>query len=108
MQSTVAPEVLQENRMTIHQFLRETYAHANQHWQGGVSFFKQEFSALHKNTLRHVNRMLNPVNNFLKDKSRIENELHLELNKEPEKHLVIQGKAIPVKEALKGPLEENY
>lgn len=108
MLSTVAPEVLLENRMTIHQFLRETYAEANQHLQDGVSFFKQEFSALHRHTRKQVNRMLLPVNNFLKDRYRIDTELHLELNREPEKNLLIQGKEVPAGDVLDGPLEENY
>jgi hypothetical protein len=108
MQSKVDPEVLRENKMTINQFLRESYTKANQRWQHGVSFFKHEFFALRRSTRKQFNRMLLPVNNFLKDGSRIESELQVELNKEPKQHIVLEGRMVPVGDVLEGPLEENY
>ena len=50
-----------------------------------------------------------PVNNFLKDLSQIERDFMMELGTET---VVVQprptGKIIPIDEALKGSMEENY
>jgi hypothetical protein len=108
MKSTVSPEVLRENKLTIHQFLRESYAHAAQHWQHTVSFFKDEFSDFHKRTREHINRSLASVTDFLKDSSLIENELQSEKNKEPKQHVFVEGRMVHINEVLNGPLEENY
>jgi hypothetical protein len=108
LKSNVSPEVLRENMLTIHQFLRESYTHAAQHWQHAVSFFKDEFSDFHKRTRKHINRSLAPVNDFLKDSSLIENEMQSEKKKDPKQHVLLEGRMVHANEVLKGPLEENY
>lgn len=108
LKSAVNPEVLQENMETIHQFLRASYEQAKQHLHDGVTFFKEEFSTLKERTVRNFNRMQLPLNNFLKDNSRIITELKHERKKETEERVLLEGRMVPLKEVLDKPGEENY
>jgi hypothetical protein len=94
IKSTVSPEVLRENKLTIHQFLRESYAQATQHWQHAVSFFKDEFSGIHKRTRKHFSGSLAPANDFLKDRAVIDNELQSEKIKEPKQQVSLEGRMV--------------
>lgn len=108
LKSVVNPDVLADNMMTIHHFLRESYQQARRQLQDGVSFFKEEFTEIQVMAGQYVNRMMLPVNNFLKDISQIDHELQLEVNKEPGQYVLLQGRTVPVDEVLAGPMEENY
>ncbi|MGQ0739563.1 MAG: hypothetical protein ACT4OJ_10920 [Bacteroidota bacterium] len=79
--SMVSPDVLKNNMLSIHSFLRESYKTARRQWDNGVSFFKDEFSTVRSKAGEYLHRMILPVNNFLKDISEIETELFEEVQK---------------------------
>ena len=103
--SVVNPDVLTENRHSIHSFLRNSYAAAKRQWMDGVTFFKDEFSSIRDMTGSYLNKMMLPVNNFLKDITEIESELQQEKS-----NRVTTGSAvIPVEIAAAiSNGEENY
>lgn len=106
--SVVNPDILTGNMQKIHDLLRNSYQQAKEQLQEGVSFLKEEISDIQTRAGNCVNRMLLPVNNFLKDITQIDNELQTELNKEPGQYLLLQGRPVPVEEVLTGKMEENY
>lgn len=106
--SVVNKEVLTENMMSIHGFLRDSYQQARQHLQDGVSFFKNEFSFIHDKSSLYINRMILPVNNFLKDITQIETEFSKEVTKDGQHCLYIDGEMVPAETVLSQPMEENY
>lgn len=73
--SVVSQDILTENMQAIHSFLRDSYDSAKKQWADGVSFFKDEFSTLGKRTGTYINRIVLPVNNFLKEVDQIDSEL---------------------------------
>lgn len=115
LNSVVKPDVLDENKMTIHSFLRQTYNEAKKQWdegvsfvQGGVSFFKEEFSSIYNKTGEYFDRMMLPVNNFLKDIKQIDSELTQEKSKESTELVFLDGRMVTIDQALSLPMEENY
>jgi hypothetical protein len=113
--SVVQPEVLNDNKMTINSFLQQSYDQAKKQLEGGVhfiqdgvSYFRDEFSALYDITGEYFNKMVLPVNNFLKDLTQIDNELQQEFSKESAQLICLDGKMIPVDQVLSQPMEENY
>lgn len=115
LNSVVKPDVLDENKMTIHSFLRQSYNQAKKQWEEGISFiqdgvifFKEEFSAIYDKTGQYIDRMLLPVNNFLKDMNQIDSELKQEVSKESPGLMYLNGKMVTVDHALSQSLEENY
>lgn len=106
--SVVKPDILDENKMTIHSFLRQSYNHARKQLEDGVSFFKEEFSTIYDKTGQYIDRMLLPVNNFLKDIKQIDSELRQEINKDPTELICLDGKILTIDQALCQPMEENY
>lgn len=113
--SVVQPQVLQENKMTINSFLKQTYDEAKKQVengvlliQDGVSFFKQEFTSFYHETGLCLNRMALPVNNFIKDFTQIETELLQEVSKESPHYLLMNGEMVPVEKVLAMPMEENH
>src|SRR5258705_3939288 len=115
LNSVVKPDVLDENKMTIHSFIRQSYNQVKKHWdegvsfiQDGASFFKDEFSAIYNKTAQYIDRMMLPVNNFLKDMQQIDTELKQEISKESTELVFLDGRMVPVDQALAMPMEENY
>jgi hypothetical protein len=113
--SSVQPEVLQENKMTINSFLKQSYEQAKKQVedgvsfiQDGVSFIKEEFSVFYHETGQCLNKMVLPVNNFLKDLTQIETELLQEVSKESSHYLLMNGEMVPVEKVLAMPMEENH
>ncbi|HEV7782884.1 MAG TPA: hypothetical protein VGO58_16525 [Chitinophagaceae bacterium] len=113
--SVVEPEVLNENKMTINSFLKQSYDHAKKGLedgvnliQDGVSFIKDEFSSFYHSPAQYLNKMVLPVNNFLKDLTQIETELQQEISKESPQLISLNGVMVPVEHALSIPMEENY
>jgi hypothetical protein len=113
--SFVQPDVLNENKMTIHYFLRQSYDEAKKQLedgfsliQDGVSFLKEEFSAIYEKTGQYLDRMILPVNNFLKDITQIDSELKQEIRKESTELISLNGRMVSVDQALSQPMEENY
>ena len=113
--SVVQPDVLQENKMTINSFLKQSYDEAKKQLENGtnliqdsVSFFKQEFAVFYHETGLCLNRMALPVNNFIKDFTQIETELLQEVSKESPHYLLMNGEMVPVEKVLTMPMEENH
>ena len=113
--SSVQPEVLQENKMTINSFLKQSYEQAKKQVEGsvsfiqdGVSFIKEEFSVFYHETGQCLNKMALPVNNFLKDLTQIETELLQEVSKESSHYMLMNGEMVPVEKVLSMPMEENH
>jgi len=111
--SFVQPGIRSENKMTILSYFKRSYGQVRQQMedgissiQGGVSFIRDEFSHFYEHAGDRLNRMVSPVNNFLKDPSEIESALQQEINQlrgEPP-----AGNLIPIEIALQSPMEENY
>ena len=76
--SVVSQDVLTENMQAIHSFLRQSYDTAKKQWADGVSFFKDEFSTLRSRTGTYLNRIVLPVNNFLKEVDQIDSDIQKE------------------------------
>jgi hypothetical protein len=76
--SVVNPVVLNENRHSINSFLRDSYDEAKKQWNDGITFFKDEFYSIRDLTGSYLNKMILPVNNFLKDITEIDSELKQE------------------------------
>lgn len=113
--SLVRPDVLQKNMQTIHSFLKQSYDEAKKQLgngvafvQGNASFFKEEFSAFYNETSQRLNRMLLPVNNFIKDLTQIEIELLKEVSIESPHLLLMNGEMVNIEEALSKKMEENH
>ena len=113
--SVVEKEVLNENKMTINSFLKQSYDHAKKGLEGGVnliqdgvSFIKEEFHSFYNTTGQYLNKMVLPVNNFLKDLTQIENEFQQEVSKESTQLISLNGVMVPVEQVLNCPMEENY
>ena len=111
--SVVQPEVLEENKMTINSFLKQSYDQAKKQLedgvsflQDGISFIKDEFSSLYNQTGDCLNKMVSPVNNFLKDPTQIDAEFKQEEFKIAEQST--SSNIIPLEIALLSPMEENY
>lgn len=107
------PEIIDENRMSIHTFLNGSYDHAKKQighgvsmLQDGMSYIKDEFSSFYDKTGTYITNMLSPVNNFLKDLSQIETEFQQEEFNTMSP--VTSCTIIPIEVALQSPMEENY
>jgi len=102
--SLVQPDVLNENMLTIHSFLRESYTQAKTHLQNGISAFKDEFREIYYQTESYFSRMALPINNFLKDHTEIDAEFQQGSVNEPGHN----NNVVPIEIALQSPMEENY
>ena len=114
--SVVLPEVLDENKISINSFLKQSYNQTKKQLEGGVNliqdgvtFIKDEFSAFYHETGHYLNKMVLPVNNFLKDHTQIEIELQQEFNRESSQLVSLTGIMVPLDQALTSEfMEENY
>ncbi len=104
--SVVKPDVLKENMTSIGSFLKDSYSNAKRNINDGVGFFKDEFSAFYNKTGTYINQMMLPVNNFLKNITDIDTELQQEKSSDPAASG--HGHLVPIEEALRSPMEENY
>ena len=112
--SGLQPEVI-EDKLTVNSFLRHSYDQAKKQLEGGVSFIqdgvsfiKDEFSAFYHETGHYLNKMVLPVNNFLKDLPQIETEFQEEISKDSTQIICLNGNMVSVEHALSLPMEENY
>lgn len=96
-ETSVNPELVNENRVTINDFLKQSYSQAKSYIKDGAG-----------RTRDYLNRMSLPVNNFLKDLSQIETELIEENSKSPTQCMILDGQLIPVEQVLLRQMEENY
>ena len=100
------PAILNENKMTINSFLRQSYDTAKKNIEDGASFIKDELNTLYDKTSECLNRMALPVNNFLKDHIEIESEMQQHEMSVAENHSA--SNIVPIEVALLSPMEENY
>lgn len=99
------PEILDDNKMTIHSFLRQSYSQVTRHVEEGISFFKGGFHTMFEQVECCFTNMMLPVNNFLKDHTHIEKEFLQEAINSPEK--TPASNIVPIEVALMSPMEEN-
>ena len=104
--SLVQPHILEENKMTIHEYLRQSYTEVSQQVQDGLSFLKEEFRDMYKQVGACVTNMISPVNNFLKDPTQIEADFLQEAAELP--GMPLSSNIVPIEIALQSPMEENY
>jgi hypothetical protein len=103
-------DALSENLQTINSAIRQSYKHI----QEGITVIKDEFIGIYDNiydkagTYFHI--IASPVNNFLKDLQQIEYEFQHELTKEELAFNAAPSNKniIPLDQALKSCMEENY
>jgi len=113
-QPLISPEISEDNKLTIHSFLHQSYDHAKKQigngvtrLQDGVSFIKDELTTLYDKTGDYLHNMMLPVNNFLKDLSQIDNDFQQEefkLSEQASTGCTI----IPIEVAILSGGEENY
>lgn len=103
---TIIPDSSNENMMTIHSFMRDSYNEAKKQFRDGVTFIKDEVNNIYENAGNCLNSMALPVNNYLKDLTQIEAELRQEENKASCR--ANNNNIIPIEIALLSPMEENY
>jgi hypothetical protein len=97
----MSPQLLDNNSRESAQAL--SFNSVKKHFQDGVSFVKDEILDIYDRAGSCINKMVLPVNNFLKDLTQIENELHLEHTKE-----CIGAGVFDFNHSFAGKLEENY
>lgn len=106
LNSLVQPGIRDENRLTIHRFLRESYSEVTRHIQQGFSFFKDEFRQLQRSAESCFNNMMLPVNNFLKDPLQMEKDFKTQTGEAAKSNTACT--VTPIEIALQSPMEENY
>jgi hypothetical protein len=112
--NVVQTAILENNKPTINSFLKQSYEQVKKQFGTGVSymqeevyFFKEDFSSFYYESGQCLNRMLLPVNNFLKDSLQIEKEFLEEISKESPHYMLMNGKMVPVENVLLMSMEEN-
>lgn len=113
--SAVEPSTLEDNKMTIHHFLHQSYDQAKKQLETGVaaisdsvSFIKDELITLYDRTGNYLQQMLLPVNNFLKDMTQIDSDFR-EADARSNGEIPATGcTIIPIEIASLSSGEENY
>ena len=113
VQATPKPDMVSEKILPMNSVFKQSYDSAGKFLHGtvsviqeGVTVIKDEFMGIYDKAATMVNKMALPVNNFLKDLTQIEAEFQAELsNRTRVSH---SCSIIPLEEALKGRMEENY
>ena len=81
----------------------------SENFHNGLSMLREGISdAIDKTGDCFNNRIVNPVNNFLKDFTQIEHEFKKVQETEHEFRLCLNGKYLTAKDVLEMPMEENY
>jgi hypothetical protein len=106
--TAVQQNAMNDNMITLHSFMRDSYIHAKKHLEDSVQFIKSEFSFIYDKTGNCMKSMALPVNNFLKDVTQIEADFKQEMYKEPGQFICLHGKMMQIEEVLCQPMEENY
>ena len=105
--SVVQPDVLQENKLSIHSFLRTSYKHAKRQMLGGINAFKDELRGIRNTAEACFDFFAAPINNYLKDIAQIDQEFQQGLSREPG-NTTLPFKSIKEALSTEGPMEENY
>lgn len=99
------PETINGNQQTLQSFLSEYSSEPKHFLKEGTSFIKEELNSLYLIAENHLQKMILPINNFLKDMVQLEQEIEYESKKQC--GLVCEGNFVPLEQALKSPMEEN-
>lgn len=75
--------------------------------QDSMTVIKDEFIGIYDKTASCINRMMLPVNNFIKDFTQIDAEFQAELSKDAA-FATPRPNIVPIEVALNGYMEENY
>jgi hypothetical protein len=75
--------------------------------QDSMTVIKDEFLDAYDKTASCINRMMLPVNNFIKDFTQIDTEFQAELSKDAT-FRTPRPNIVPIEIALNGYMEENY
>lgn len=107
--SVFKPEILGDNLVALNSAIRQSYSQAKKHLQDGITVIKDEFIGIYDRANSYFNIIAHPVNNFLKDLTQIDAEFMYELNKESIQFTAVaQTNIVPIEQAMKGKMEENY
>ena len=108
-------DLLKENTTPMNNVLKNSYDTAKKHIQGsvnviqgGITVIKDEFIGIYDKAATIVNKMALPVNNFIKDLTQIEAEFQAETATKSFTPSRSGCSLIPLEEAMKGRMEENY
>jgi hypothetical protein len=99
-------EIKKDNPTSLHSFLSASCSNARQVLKDGTSFIKDEFTSLYTMAETQLQKMVLPVNNFLKDMIQLDREIEYESKKQA--GLIGEGNFVPLEQALLSPMEENY
>ncbi len=103
------PGAVNEGRVSLNSVIRQSYSNAKNYLHDGMTVIKDEFIGIYDKAETYFNIIAQPVNNFLKDLTQIEQEFQYELEKI--NHQVpasSNANVIPIEMALCGRMEENY
>lgn len=114
-QAITNPNFVAEKILPMNSVLKQSYDHARKHLQGSVTVIqesitviKDEFLGIYDKAATYVNKMALPVNNFIKDLTQIEAEFQAEIVGKRMPMTATSCTIVPIEEALKGHMEENY
>ena len=103
----VIPAFVEENFSAVNSVFKQSYDHAKKHIQEGVNVIQESILGIYDKASSYVHKMALPVNNFIKDLTQIEAEFQAEIRGKSV-GMTTASCIIPLEEALKGRMEENY
>ena len=101
------PTFVEENLSAVNSVFKQSYDHAKKHIQEGVNVIQESILGIYDKASSYVHKMALPVNNFIKDLTQIEAEFQAEIRGKSV-GMTTASCIIPLEEALKGRMEENY
>lgn len=78
----LSSEIITDNLQNFNDAIQQSYSVAKKQLQDGVSVIKEEFTTIYETAGTYIQKMVLPVNNFLKDLTQIDTELQVEITKE--------------------------
>lgn len=106
---------LSDQLTPVNSVLKQSYDHAKKQFQDSVSaiqegygVIKDEFIGIYDKAAGYMQKFSLPVNNFLKDLAEIEAEFQAENSSRTIGLSTPPCCIIPIEEAIKGRMEENY
>lgn len=95
---------------TLNTVIRKSYSQAKKQLQDGMHLLQDEFRDFRDQAEACIDYMSQPVNNFLKDLSEIDQDFRREVDRDSLQFNATtpRGNIIPIDQALKGCMEQNY
>lgn len=108
--SALLNEGLTDHLLSLNSVIQKTYQQARKQIGESVQFLHDEFIDLGRQGKAYFDRMAEPINNFLKDGHEIDHDFRREIDRETVQFSAAmpRGNIIPIDQALKGFMEENY